>query len=190
MGSIISTGEHDDQLIGEGKQIRVIEVVPYRTDWKDCYLAEAESIRSVFKDEIVSIHHIGSTSIPGIYAKPIIDILVEVKDINTVDQYNGRMQELGYIAKGEGGICGRRFFLKGLYKRTHHVHMFQSGNLELERHLRFRDYMIAHPEDAKKYEELKKKLADQYRYDPVGYTDGKDAFIKEIDKKAEAWARR
>lgn len=175
--------------MSEEKQIRVIEVVPHNSNWKGEFYKEAERIRNTMKDEIVGIHHIGSTSIPGIYAKPVIDILAEVKDISKVDDYNSRMQELGYIAKGEFGINGRRFFIKGLYERTHHIHVFQTGNPEIARHLRFRDYMIAHPDDARAYEELKKELACKYRYDPAGYVDGKDTFIKEVDRKAEEWAR-
>ncbi|WP_432665288.1 GrpB family protein [Wukongibacter baidiensis] len=176
--------------MSEQKQIRIIEVVPYNSQWRDEYQREAEKICSTMPNEIVEIHHIGSTSIPNIHAKPVIDILIGVKDIEKVDKYNKGMEELGYIPKGELGILGRRFFLKGLYNRTHHVHIFQAGNPEIERHLNFRDYMIAHPDKAKNYEELKKDLAAQFRYDNVGYCNGKDAFVKDIDKKAEEWAKR
>lgn len=103
-----------------------------------------KKIYSIMKDEIVQIYHIGSTAIEGIYAKPIIDILAEVEDINNVDNYNEQMKSLGYIPKGEYGIKGRRFFLKGLYHRTHHVHIFEKGDSQVERYINFRDYMIEH----------------------------------------------
>lgn len=169
----------------EEKQVRVIEVVPYNFKWKEKYLKEAGRIRNIMQNEINKIYHIGSTSIPEIYAKPIIDILIEVKDIDNVDNYNKGLESLGYIAKGEFGIEGRRFFIKGLYNRTHHVHAFQTDNPEIARHLNFRDYMIAYPDEAKRYEDLKQELAIKFRYDIDGYCAGKDTYIKEIDKKAE-----
>lgn len=171
------------------KQIRIIEVVPHNSQWEDEYRKEAKIICSIMGNEIVEIHHIGSTSIPNIYAKPVIDILIGVKCIKNVDKYNKEMEKLGYIAKGECGIAGRKFFLKGLYNRTDHIHIFQTGNPEIKRHLNFRDYMIAHPKEAKHYEELKKELAIKFRYDSEGYCNGKNVFIKDIDNKAEKWAK-
>jgi len=99
------------------------------------------------------------------------------------------MDKLGYICKGEYGIKGRRFFMKGLYNRTHHIHIFQSDNPEILRHINFRDYLIAHSEEARIYSELKRKMAIDFRYDIQGYCNGKDAFIKDIDIKAERWAK-
>ncbi len=173
----------------EQKQIRLIEVIPYNSQWVEEYQKEAKEISNIMPNEIFEIHHIGSTSIPNIYAKPVIDILISVKDIEGVDNYNIEMEKLGYMAKGELGILGRRFFLKGLYNRTHHVHIFQTGNPEIERHLNFRDYMIAHPDEARNYEELKKELATKFRHDNEGYCNGKDSFVKNIDKKAEEWTK-
>ncbi len=102
-------------------------------------------ILEVLGSELLEIHHIGSTSIPGIYAKPIIDILGGARKIEDIDPYNDAMARIGYGARGEFGLPGRRFFVKGVPKRTHHLHIFESGNTELTRHLAFRDYMIAHP---------------------------------------------
>jgi GrpB-like predicted nucleotidyltransferase (UPF0157 family) len=168
-------------------QMRTMEVVPHNPLWKTEFNKEAEVLSSILGDEIVNIHHIGSTAIAGIYAKPIIDILVEVRDIDSINKYNSRMQELGYTSRGEWGIGGRRLFIKGITQRTHHVHIYQSGNPEIARHLKFRDYMNAHPDEAGQYEKLKKELADKYKYNPTEYNDGKDAFIKEIDRKAKEW---
>ena len=170
-------------------QIRTIEVVPYNINWVNKYLAEAEKIKKIMADELVKIHHIGSTSIPGISAKPVIDILVEVINIENIDDYNEKMKEIGYIAKGEYGIEGRRFFLKGEINRTHHIHVFQVGNSEIIRHLNFRDYMISHPDEAKAYSEMKRELAIKFRHDIDGYCNGKNDFIKNIDRKAEKWVK-
>jgi len=173
----------------EEKQVRVIEVVPYNSQWKEDYLKEMGKIILIMNDEIIDIHHIGSTSIPGIYAKPVIDILIGVVDIKNIDKYNGEMDTLGYVCQGEYGIKGRRFFMKGLYNRTHHIHIFQSDNPEILRHINFRDYMISHLGEARIYSELKREMAIKFRYDIEGYCNGKDAFIKDIDIKAERWAK-
>ena len=101
--------------MNEQNQVRIIEVVPYSANWKDEYLSESEKICNVMESEIINIHHIGSTAIPGISAKPVIDILVEVKNINCIDNYNSKMERLEYISRGEAGIEGRRYFFKGLY---------------------------------------------------------------------------
>lgn len=166
---------------------RTMEVVPYNPDWIKEFEAEKSKINAIMEKEIIAIHHIGSTSIPGIYAKPVIDLLIAIKDINAIDKYDSQMKALGYLPKGENGIEGRRFYLKGEYDRTHHVHVFQVNSSEIERHLIFRDYMIAHPQEAKAYEELKRGLAEKYRYDNEGYCTGKNDFIQDIDQKAELW---
>lgn len=103
---------------------RKVEVVSYNPNWKKMYKEESEKIKNILNDIIIDIHHIGSTSIPGIKAKPVIDILVEVKNIEVVDRYNNKMKELGYEAMGEHGIPKRRFFRKRENKRTHHIHIF------------------------------------------------------------------
>ena len=153
------------------------------------YKEESKKIKNVFSDIIIDIHHIGSTAIPGIKAKPVIDILVEVKDIEGVDQYNHKMKELGYEAMGEYGIPKRRFFRKGGNNRTHHIHIFQTGNEEIERHINFKEYLIAHPDKAREYSKLKEKLADKYAHDVENYTNSKSNFIKEIDRKAKLWKK-
>lgn len=164
---------------------RVVEVVEYNPNWHIEFKEEAHKLRNIFKDEIVEIHHIGSTSIPNMSAKPVIDILLEVRDINAIDSYNEKIQKIGYIPKGEYGIRNRRFFLKGENDRTHHIHAFETGDTEIKRHLNFRDYMINHPQEAKKYNNLKKDLAYKFKYDIEKYIEGKDAFIKSIDLKAK-----
>ncbi|WP_330577918.1 GrpB family protein [Alkaliphilus pronyensis] len=173
----------------DNKNVRIIEVVPYNPHWVEEFQKESKKLFRILSKEAIEIHHIGSTSIPGISAKPVIDIMIVVKDINKIDEYNNELEELGYIPKGEYGIKGRRFFLKGLYNRTHHLHVFEKGNQEVAKHLNFKSYMICHPNEAKEYEELKKELAQKHKYDNVAYCKGKDAFIKNIDEKAGEWAR-
>jgi GrpB-like predicted nucleotidyltransferase (UPF0157 family) len=166
-----------------------VEVVPHNPRWRDAFEAEAKHVAAALGDNVVAIHHIGSTAIPNIYAKPVIDLLVEVRDIAEVDVRSSAMESLGYEVMGEYGIPGRRYFRKETREgiRTHHIHVFEAASAEVERHLAFRDYMIAHPGEAQRYSELKRKLAEEHPQSIDGYMDGKDGFIKEIDRRAAHW---
>jgi GrpB-like predicted nucleotidyltransferase (UPF0157 family) len=169
--------------------MRKVEVVPHNQKWREAFEVESKSVADALGENVVTVHHIGSTAISGIYAKPVIDLLVEVKDIIKVDGQSSAMESLGYEVMGEFGIPGRRFFRKDNQEsvRTHHIHIFEIASAQVERHLAFRDYMLAHPEDAQKYSELKRELARKYPQNIDRYMDGKDGFIKEMDKKAARW---
>lgn len=167
-----------------------IEVVNYDPTWPKQFQSEAEKVRPIFGDNVVEIHHIGSTAIPGMTAKPTIDMILEVNDINAVDQQNAEMEKLGYEAWGEYHLPGRRFFVKGTDKRTHHIHTFESGSEQIARHLYFRDYLIAHPKEAKKYAEIKKELAEKHRDNRRAYVTEKGPFVLEIERKAGEWAKQ
>jgi len=169
--------------------MRKVEVIPHNSQWCDAFAKEKQELLQVFGDNGVAIHHIGSTAIPDIYAKPIIDLLVEVKAITKVDECNLSMENLGYEVMGEYGISGRRYFRRNdaTGVRTHHVHAFEVSAPEVEKHLMFRDYMIAHQKDAQKYSELKRELAIKYPYDINNYMDRKDEFIQEMNEKAAKW---
>ena len=167
-----------------------VEVVPHSPGWDAEFRAEAQRLRDALGGEVVAVHHVGSTAIPGISAKPIIDILLAVREVERLDDLGPEMSGLGYEARGEFGIPGRRFFVKTTDgRRTHHIHAFATGTPELERHLAFRDYMISHPENARAYGRLKEGLAREFPTDIEAYMDGKDAFIKEMEREALAWRR-
>lgn len=171
--------------------VRKVEVLPHDPAWENAFALEAGQIAAVWEGEVVAVHHVGSTAISGIYAKPIIDLLVEVRDIQRIDTLAQKIVALGYHPMGEFGIPGRRFFYKGGNEhRTHHLHVFEQDNPEIERHLLFRDYMRAHPEEAQAYSRLKISLAGVYPFDIDGYCMGKDSFIREIDRRAAAWQSR
>ena len=161
-------------------------VVRHNPEWKDEFENESAHVTAALGDNVLAIHHIGSTSIPTIYAKPVIDMLVEVRDIREVDSHGTAMKNIGYDVMGEFGISGRRYFRKDNAEgmRTHQIHAFETGSDQIRRHLAFRDHMIAHPEDAQAYSDLKRALAAQHSDDTDAYMDGKDDFIKEIDRRA------
>ncbi|MDM8519471.1 GrpB family protein [Anaerolineales bacterium HSG6] len=167
-----------------------VKVVPYDPNWVQLFDQEAKRLSTILGDEIIAIHHIGSTAIPGIYAKPILDFLIEVRNIGIINQFNEPLAQCGYEAKGEFGLPGRRFFSKGAgSERTHHVHIFQANNPEYERHLAFRDYLLSHPDVACQYSRLKQELAERFPRDSVGYTSAKDDFIRAIEQKARTWRK-
>jgi GrpB-like predicted nucleotidyltransferase (UPF0157 family) len=169
---------------------QIIEVIPYDLNWPKAFKVEASRIKPLFSGNFIAIYHIGSTAVPGLSAKPTIDIILEVKNINLVDAANNAMTELGYEALGEYGIIGRRLFIKGEEKRTHHIHTFQTGNTEIYRHLCFRDYLIAHPADAKNYAELKINLAWEFSNNREAYVKNKHEYIKVLEQKALKWCNK
>jgi GrpB-like predicted nucleotidyltransferase (UPF0157 family) len=171
---------------------RKVEVVPHNLHWRLLFESESKQIAIALAGNFIEIHHIGSTSIKTIYAKPIIDILVEVKSIDRVDGQNSGMEALGYECMGEFGIENRRFFLKDnpVGIRTHHVHVFEVDSAQTARHLSFRDYLNAHLEKAQAYSTLKRGLAEKYPYNIKEYIEGKDTFIQEIDRQAAEWRRQ
>jgi GrpB-like predicted nucleotidyltransferase (UPF0157 family) len=165
------------------------QVVPHQPAWKQRYVSEAERITSALTGLSAKIHHIGSTAIPSIAAKPIIDILMEVDDLSGLDARSPAMEQLGYNVMSEFGIPGRRYFRKNdaASTRTHQIHAFHTGSTGAVRHLTFRDYMISHPEAAMAYSALKQRLARQHPDDFEAYMDGKDGFIKDHEALALAW---
>lgn len=152
-----------------------VEVLPYQSNWPQVFQQEALLIQNAIVT--IEIHHIGSTAIPGMSAKPIIDIIPVVKEIQAVD--TNAMVKLGYEAKGENGMAFRRFF----QKKGFNVHIFEAGDPEIERHLKFRDWMRAHEDDAQAYAKLKRELAAKFPHDILNYCLGKDAFVATIDAK-------
>ncbi|WP_235001498.1 GrpB family protein [Halobacillus sp. Marseille-P3879] len=168
-----------------------ITVKDYDENWIELFKIEAREIKDIFKDELVDIHHIGSTAVPHLKAKSIIDIMPIVKDIAAVDNFNDEMMERGYEALGEFGVKGRRYFRKGGENRTHQVHIFQyDNNFEIERHLAVRDYLRSHKEDAIEYGRLKEQLALQFPKNIEGYSNGKHDFVQNLQRKALEWKRR
>lgn len=165
------------------KAAHKIEIVAYDKHWPALFKEEANRIQKALGDNRVEIHHIGSTSVPDLAAKPVIDIMPVVLDITKVDNANAAMFAIGYEAKGEYGIPFRRYFQKGDSKRTHNVHVFETWSPEIERHLKFRDWMRSHSKDRDAYALLKQNLAIQYPDDIDAYCLGKDEFISNIDKK-------
>lgn len=168
---------------------RILEIVDYSPSWVEAFELEKSILEATLKTVVVKIHHIGSTSIPGLAAKPIIDILMEAKDLSELDRRAHEMESLGYRPKGENGIVGRRYFQKGGNQRSHHLHAYQCGDVNLIRHIAFRDYLLHHREIVTAYEKLKLKLASGCENDLVQYQNGKSNFLQEHEELALKWYR-
>ena len=167
---------------------RKIEVIDYRPEWAAMFKEEAKKIKKILGKNCIGIYHIGSTSVKGMAAKPIIDIMPVVKDLSLVDAHNKEFEALGYECRGEFGIPGRRFYAKGGDNRTHHIHIFELGNeKDTLRHIAVRDYLSSHPDTAAEYAALKKKLAEEFPYDNDGYCDGKEEYMKSLEEKSLRW---
>ncbi|MFS0672070.1 GrpB family protein [Ornithinibacillus sp. 179-J 7C1 HS] len=165
-------------------------MVPYNPNWIIEYEFEAKKLKEIFGKELLHIYHIGSTSIPGMVAKPIIDILVEVQDIGNVDSFNKIMMKFGYLPRGENGISGRRYFQKESHsKRTHHVHIYQAGAKEISQHLVFRDYLIEFKKEAEKYKNLKLEIL-QSSTEVCMYQQLKAELITNLTANAIRWASK
>lgn len=170
------------------KPVWHVVVVPYRPEWPGLFAAEARQLAAAFGSNLITIYHIGSTSVPGLSAKPIIDFMPVVHSLDRIAGAEAALVALGYTARGENGIPGRRFFTKANEEnRTHHIHAYEPDHPEVITHLNFRDYLRAYPETAEAYGRLKADLAQQFPRDIEGYSAGKDAFIKGIMEKAAVW---
>lgn len=164
-------------------------VIPHDPSWKEKYLVESTQIQQVLGDNVVAIHHIGSTSIPDILSKPIIDILVVTLQHKDVDRRAGDMSRLGYECLGEYGIEGRRYFRKSDEKgnRIFHVHAFEQASVHILEHLAFRDFLLAHPQKAKEYSELKASLTAGGMTTRADYQNGKIPFVRATQEVAIDW---
>ena len=167
-----------------------IEIVEYDPGWPARFAEEAKRLRATLgSDLVIDLEHFGSTAIPGLPAKPIIDILIAVRSLAEARAtVIGPLRELGYVFWAENPKTDRLFFVKGMppygERRTHHVHIAEP-TAEPWLRLPFRDYLRIHPEEAQRYGQLKRQLALKYRTDREAYTAAKTAYIDEVLAKAK-----
>ena len=145
-------------------------VTDYSKAWPAMFEEEAKLIREILSDNCLAIYHIGSTSVPGLKAKPVIDIMPVVEGLSRVDADASEFEKIGYEYLGEFGISGRRY------------------QHDVTRHLAVRDYLRAHKKEADEYGRLKQSLALKYPYDIESYCDGKNDFVQNLERKALLWA--
>jgi len=168
---------------------RRVELVPHDPAWALQAAEEASLITFALGSAVIRVEHVGSTSIPGICAKPTIDLLPIATSLEALEARTGAMVALGYDARGELGLPGRRFFTRDAPdgRRLFNVHCWAEGHEALPRHFAFRDYLRAHPDEAKAYEAEKVRAAAICADDMVRYADAKSAWIQACQIRALAW---
>ncbi|MEC5423534.1 GrpB family protein [Virgibacillus sp. C22-A2] len=163
-----------------------VRLTDFDENWAQMFQKESQFLQRVFGEEVIQFEHFGSTSIYGLKAKPVIDMMCIVKDIDKVDLFNSKMESLGYDVAGEWGITGRRLFRKGGENRTHHIHFYQVNNPHIKRHLVFRDYLRTHSEKAAKYSRFKEELVQHFD-NTREYSQAKKKYVQELEQKALIW---
>lgn len=166
---------------------RPVVIKPYDPNWPELFQTEAKLIQETIAPFITTIHHIGSTSVPGLAAKPIIDMLIGLNKLSDSVHFAPLLINIGYryFPEHEVEMPERRYFSKIINSDMgYHLHMVEPDSEFFRRHLAFRDYLRVHPDAVADYAALKIKLAEEYGSDREGYTDAKSDFIKEIEQKA------
>ena len=162
----------------------LVELVDHDPTWTERFEQERDRLVPVFDGSLVAVEHIGSTSVPGLCAKPIVDIAVGLLKLELTDNQIAAMEELGYEYLGEFGLPGRLYFRKG-DPRTHHVHVVEHGGMHWERQLVFRDALRTDPEERRRYDAFKRRLAAE-GHSREAYTELKTPFIRAVEARARA----
>ncbi len=168
-------------------------IVPYDPRWPQLFQAESELIRKQIGSYLDALEHVGSTAVPGLAAKPIIDIMPGLRQLSDARGCIEPLAAIGYeyVPEYENELPERRYFRKGPPEgRTHHVHMVETATEFWQRHLLFRDYLRIHQETAEEYEALKHRLAREHLSDRDAYTSGKTPFIEAVVERARGEAAR
>jgi GrpB-like predicted nucleotidyltransferase (UPF0157 family) len=163
-----------------GLERGVVRLEAYNPEWAQLFEQEKQRLREALGNWARDIQHVGSTSIPGCAAKPILDIAIAVENFEAAFASVPIIEQLGYEFRGEMGIPRRHYFVKRDPRSTHHIHMLEQNSAEYQAHLLFRDYLRLHSEAVIEYIALKQHLAEQYPTDREAYTNGKTEFVEHI----------
>ena len=166
-----------------------VVIAPYDPSWARRATEEAAVLEQALGDNFVRVEHIGSTSVEGLAAKPILDLMPLVHSLDRLDQQRAAIEAIGYAWHGEFGIEGRRYGTKTDAKGTREVnlHCFQIDSPQIQRHLVFRDYLRLHPAVAREYETEKRRVAGLHPDDSRAYNDGKWAWVARVEAEALRW---
>jgi GrpB-like predicted nucleotidyltransferase (UPF0157 family) len=167
-----------------------VELHPHSLHWAETAHAEIARLHGALGGVLITVHHIGSTSIPGIMAKPIIDLIPVVADLGSLDRDMPLLESIGYECLGEFGLPGRRYCRRNdpvTGQRAYHLHCYAEGWPEIDRHLAFADYLRAHPAIAKEYEGEKIRAAALHPGNMLDYNDAKNDWIKRVERDALRW---
>ena len=174
-----STTDDDDSSLGLARD--TVELVPHDPAWDDAYEREVERLRSRLDSPLFGFEHVGSTAIPGIAAKPVVDMLLLVADFDATDDVASELEDAGYEERPSDDVPDRRFFARGPpSNRTHYLSVTEHGSDCHCEQVAFRDVLRADPELAAEYDRRKRALADAHADDRTAYTDGKSSFVQSV----------
>lgn len=165
-----------------------IIVVPYNPTWSEKFLKLAVPIRETMGDVALRIDHIGSTAIPEIAAKPVVDIQISVTDFEPFTAICEPLESLGYVWRENNIDKTKRYFREADGNRNTHIHVRKAGSFSEQHNLLFRDYLRANPQDRELYSQLKLELAQKFRNDRSAYVEAKSPLVWEITKRAYEWS--
>lgn len=170
-----------------GLERGTVQLQVYDPRWANEFEQERQRLLDIFENKLIAVEHIGSTSVPGLSAKPIIDMIAAVESFSNLDDFIEPLQKLGYEYMPERMFDDRKFFPKGARsKRTHHLNIVLKDDVdEWESPLLFRDYLRSHEQARDEYARLKYSLAEKYSADRQMYTKSKNDFIQRILQKAK-----
>lgn len=165
-----------------------IRIIAYDPTWPRLFSSEAAKIRGALGDLAIDLHHVGSTAVPGLRSKPIVDILVTVADIADLPAYRAPLERIGYAFTCHAEFPDFHFFGRPRRRpRRYHVHVCQSGSVHERRHLAVRDYLSSHPQEARQYGSIKAEAAASFPGDRVAYMDAKGPWVNDLEGRALSW---
>jgi GrpB-like predicted nucleotidyltransferase (UPF0157 family) len=167
-----------------------IVIVPYDPQWPQRFEQISRQLRSALGEQALRIDHIGSTAVPNLAAKPVIDIQISVATLEPVDAYRAAVESAGFVWRADNDDRTKRYFRELPGQRRIHIHVRRAGSWAEQLALLFRDYLRAHPDEAAQYATLKQRLAAEYSENRAGYTAAKGPFIWQIMQQAAAWSQR
>lgn len=167
-----------------------VRIVEYDPAWPEMAAAEVARIADAVGEAVVRIDHVGSTAVPGLVAKPIVDLQLAVADVDARSLYVEQLEGLGYLFAPDPASPDFHFFgLPAARPRSHHLHVCAAGSEHERRHLAVRDYLRAHPDEVSAYAERKRELVARAPGDRLAYIEGKDDYVAALERRALAWSR-
>jgi GrpB-like predicted nucleotidyltransferase (UPF0157 family) len=180
----------DERAARMADATRVV-LAPHDPAWAEMAAAESARLAGALGTNLVAVHHIGSTAIPDIAAKPVVDLMPVVRSLEALEARRADVEALGYLWRGAFGIEGRRYcVLERDGKRVFHVHFYADGDANIARQLAFRDYLLAHRNEAQAYETIKREAADAHPDNSMAYNDHKSGWLRACQQRAMIWAGR
>ena len=167
-----------------------VRIVASDREWPARARAELRAIEEALGDTAVRVEHVGSTAVPGLAAKPILDLQLSVDAVEPRGRYVGPLERLGYLFVPAPESLDYHLFAKPPERpRTHHLHVCAVGSEHELRHIAVRDFLRAHPDEAARYDALKREVAARHPHDRLAYIEGKEEYVRALERRAVAWAK-